>query len=130
MLRLWQQQRRQLGRGTKVGGGNLTLDISTCATGYCAVEVVGNSTCGRTVLRFATKKMENTEQEATGRLELTPGAEHFTVRLVLTGHRDTPSTKLSIAGHSGDNLALYRRTYDYQNVFARAGDAVCKPPIA
>ena len=108
----------------------LTLDVSRCGSGYCAVEVADGSACGRTVLRVSPGTRRGTRDELTGRLELTLGAQHFTVVMDLIEPRDNAPAKLWIGGHSGDEISLMRRTFDYQNVFVRAGDAACKPQVS
>ena len=108
---------------------NLTLDVSRCGEGYCGVEVTNGSTCGRTLLRAAVKPGTGRDQ-VVGRLELAPGSQPFAVALNIVPSRENTPAKLSLIGHSGDEFQPFRRTFSYHNLFVRAGDAVCKPPVS
>jgi hypothetical protein len=109
--------------------GQLTLDISRCGEDWCGV-VVANNACGHTALRVAESPEDAVDQtdksrELVGRLQLAANTEAYGVRATLT--RDGGAMTLFIAGHSGGTFAAFRRTYDYNQLLVRAGDAACSP---
>jgi hypothetical protein len=109
---------------------SLTLDISRCGKGWCGV-VVANNSCGHTALRVVESPEDTIYQtgknrELVGRLQLAANTEAYGVRAMLT--RDDGGAKtLFIAGHTGGTFSAFRRTYDYNQLLVRAGDAACSP---
>ena len=107
----------------------LTLDIARCGKDWCGVVVTGNA-CGSTGLRVSEKSEDAQYQtgknrELTGRLQLAASTEPYGVRAMLT-RDDGGALVLHIGGHTG-GYSPVRRTYDYNEVFARIGDAACAP---
>jgi hypothetical protein len=108
----------------------LTLDVSRCGKGWCGI-VVAKNACGHTALRLAESSEDAMYQtakrrELAGQLQLASNTEPYGVRAMLI-RDDDGSLRLSIAGHTGGTFAAFRRSYDYTNVLARAGDALCAP---
>ena len=107
----------------------LTLDISRCGSGWCGVAVTNNS-CGHTALRIEEHAEDAAYQtgvvrELVGRLQLVANTEPYGVRTTLT-RDDSGALTLFVAGHTG-TFSPIRRTYDYNQLLVRGGDASCRP---
>ena len=118
-----------VGRWTSVRK-TLTLDVSRCGDGFCGV-VVTNGTCGYTALRVGEDANNALSQiaktrELTGRLQLAANTEPYGVRATLTRNESGAPT-LYISGHTGGAFSAIRRSYDYNEMLARTGDAACAP---
>ena len=108
----------------------LTLDISRCGKDWCGI-VVANNACGHTALRVAESPEDAIYQtdktrELVGRLQLAANTEPYGVRTVLTREAGGTMT-LFIAGHTGGIFSAIRRSYDYNQLLVREGDAACSP---
>jgi hypothetical protein len=109
-----------------------TLDISRCGDGFCGV-LVNNGACGMIALRASDKPPDQNALPRVpghialyGQLLLATGTQAYTV--VASFSRDSAgSAALFIAGYTGGTFSMMRRRYDYQNYFARVGDATCRP---
>ena len=103
----------------------LTLDVSRCGIGWCGVEVTNGSLCGRTVLRLDAGPRGPDDEKISGRLQLAAETEPYGIQAVLLRRGD--ALVLTMSGHTGGMFHTARRTFDFQDVFARIGDPVCKP---
>jgi len=106
----------------------LTLDVSRCGAGWCGVEVTdgaAGAACGRTALRFDAGKEAGQYVSFSGRLERAANLQSYAISASLQ-RRDGLLT-LSMHGNSGDDFNPFRRTFDFSDVVARAGDGVCRP---
>lgn len=117
------------GRWTSVRK-TLTLDVSRCEKGFCGV-IVTNGACGYTGLRIGEDAKDAQYQtaknrELTGRLQLAANTASYGVRAMLT-HNESGALTLYINGHTGGAFSAIRRSYDYNEMLARAGDAACAP---
>lgn len=104
---------------------DLTLDLSRCATGWCGVEVAADKSCGKIALRLEPVPRPNNHDRLRGRLALAAGTQPYAVEANLIAPTDGGPTRLFIAGNSGDKFEAWRRTFLFNEVFARSGDAVC-----
>lgn len=102
----------------------LTLDVSRCGNAWCGVEVTGGGTCGLAVLRLDAGAQRTDAVEFSGRLQLAAETQPYAVQATLLRRGDALSLRLS--GHTGGTFHVARRTFDFQDVLARTGDAVCK----
>jgi hypothetical protein len=110
---------------------SLTLDITRCGEGWCGVLVTNNKSCGHTALRVAESPQDAVHQtdktrELVGRLQLAANTEPYGVRTALT-RDDGGAMALRIAGHTGGIFSAFRRSYDYNQLLVREGDAACSP---
>lgn len=103
----------------------LVLDVSRCGEGWCGVLVGKDGTCGATALRLGAGGPGRHEgQEFTGRLELAPGAEPYTIHATLGSNDGSP--RLWLTGDTGGEYRFYRRTFPFEAQLSRSGDAVCR----
>jgi hypothetical protein len=106
---------------------SLTLDLSRCDDGWCGVAVTNAGSCGRTILRVAKG---NDDAQLTGRLDLDPQAQPYTIAIHLVRRKPNDPETLMIRGHTrGDastQFQAWRRIYPYMAEFARIGDATCR----
>lgn len=107
----------------------LTLDVSRCGKGLCGVAVT-NGSCGHTALRVEEHAEDAAYQtgvvrELAGRLQLAANTEPYGVRTTLT-RDDSGALTLVVSGHTGTYSPM-RRTYDYNQLLVRGGDATCRP---
>jgi uncharacterized protein (DUF2147 family) len=106
----------------------LTLDVSRCGAGWCGVEVAERASgaeCGRTALRLDAGKEDGQYVSFRGRLERTANSQSYAI-LANLQRRDGLLT-LNMRGNSGDDFSPFRRTFEFSDVVARAGDGVCRP---
>ena len=103
----------------------LTLDVSRCGDGWCGVEVSGATGCGRVVLRLDAGAQKPDAVEFSGQLQLAAKTEPYGLQATLLRRGDALSLQMS--GHTGGSFQIARRTFDFHGVFARVGDALCKP---
>ena len=107
---------------------SLVLDISRCGAGWCGVEVKDGRTCGAIVLRVElARPSASAGQRLIGRLELAAEAEPYAVEVRFFEPSNDGQFELIISGNSGDKLEPWRRTFDFRELLARSGDAVCPP---
>jgi hypothetical protein len=108
---------------------SLTLDLSRCDDGWCGIAVTSAGSCGRTVLRVA-KGTGNDDGQLTGRLDLDPQAQPYTVAIHLFRRNPNDPETLMIRGHTrggaGTQFQPWRRIYPYMAEFARVGDTSCR----
>lgn len=112
----------------------LTLDIMKCATGWCGVEVLdGEARCGATALRLdaGTTAEGTTTPQFRGNLELAKGTEPYVVEayLVSAGGEGT-ERELQIAGDTGGEFRMFRRSFPFNATLVRAGEPSCRPESA
>jgi len=106
---------------------NLVLDVSPCGTGWCGVEVDGES-CGRTALRVGEgETVGNVAVRFAGRLELAAQAQPYTVEAQLHRKNEDGPIVMTIFGNTGDKLEPWRRIFPFRALLARSGAAVCRP---
>jgi len=103
----------------------LTLDVSRCGSGWCGVEVTDGGACGRTALRLDAEEEAGRYVSFKGRLERAAHSQSYAISASL-GRRDGLLT-LGMHGISGDDFNPLRRTFDFSDVIARAGEVVCRP---
>lgn len=108
---------------------SLTLDLSRCDDGWCGIEVTNAGSCGRTMLRVA-KRTGNDDGQFTGRLELDPQAQPYTIAIHLFRRNPNDPETLMIRGHSRGGTVTqfqpWRRIYPYMVEFTRIGDTTCR----
>lgn len=112
----------------------LTLDVSRCGDDFCGV-VVADNACGHTALRISDRGMDRDSARRLsgrpvleGQLQLAAGSQPYGVQVTLS--RDEAGVaRLFIAGHSGGTFSVMRRSYDYNDLMVRAGDASCAPAL-
>jgi hypothetical protein len=104
---------------------DLTLDLSRCATGWCGVEVTSDKSCGKIALRLELAPQPNNRDRLRGRLVLAAGTQPYAVEAGVVTPTDGGPTRLFIAGNSGDTFEAWRRTFLFNEVLVRSGDAVC-----
>ena len=102
----------------------LVLDITPCGAGWCGVEVTGNATCGREMLRLLPGAAPAGAWRC--RLELAAEAQAYAVGARLGGALDNPPT-LTLVGHPGSVFLPMRREMPFRAHFVRSGDPVCRP---
>jgi hypothetical protein len=107
---------------------NLVLDISRCGAGWCGVEVKDGRACGAIALRVElVREAGDARPEFIGRLELAATAEPYAVEVSFFEPSDGGPLKLIISGNSGDKFEPWRRTFQFRELLARSGEAVCPP---
>ncbi|HEX2843045.1 MAG TPA: hypothetical protein VHO05_17370 [Hyphomicrobium sp.] len=107
----------------------LTLDVARCATGWCGVEVTGSEQrCGDTALKLDAGDASGSVTLFKGKLELAKGTEPYVVEAYLVNMSgDTVAKQLQIAGDTGGEFRMFRRTFPFNATLARSGEARCKP---
>lgn len=107
----------------------LTLDVARCATGWCGVEVTGSEQrCGATALKLDAGDASGAVTLFKGKLELAKGTEPYVVEAYLVdAGGDSVEKQLQIAGDTGGEFRMFRRTFPFNATMARSGDARCKP---
>lgn len=103
----------------------LTLDIESCGSRWCGVQVIDGAQCGATVLQLDVVPDEH-GIEFTGRLELASATQPYAVRASLVRQPDGPLT-LHMIGNSGPELELFRRTFPFNARMVRLGEPACPP---
>jgi hypothetical protein len=131
----WQGRSYELSRREDDCSGTrclLTLDIMKCTSGWCGVEVLdGDKRCGETALKLdaGTQAAGNVVPVFKGTLELAKGTEPYVVEVyVVPGGRDgSPDRDLQIAGDTGGEFRMFRRSFPFNATLARTGEPACKP---
>jgi len=103
----------------------MTFDISRCGDGWCGVEVKTGSTCGKTMLRLDQGELRERFVKFTGRVETAPGTQPYVIRAHLSRHDG--AFQINMFGNTGDELQLWRRSFPFNQLMVRSGDAVCQP---
>ena len=114
-------------RATCAGSGcTITLDISACATGWCGVRVKDDGGCGGVAMTAITAEARPNAQKFTGKLDLVPGAEAYTIEATLWKSDDgDPKRFINMIGDTGSELRFMRRSFPFEAALARSGDATC-----
>ncbi len=108
----------------------LTLDLVRCTTGWCGVEVTGaERRCGATALKLDGGSLNPAGPTLfKGTLELAKGTEPYVVEAYLllpTSAED--KTEFQIAGDTGGEFRVFRRSFPFNATLARVSGATCKP---
>ncbi len=109
----------------------LTLDLVRCASGWCGVEVIGTGRrCGATALKLDGG--EGNPGGSTlfrGKLALAQGTEPYVVEVYLvTMNEDAGAMReLQIAGDTGGEFRMFRRSFPFNATLAQTGEAKCRP---
>jgi hypothetical protein len=124
----WEGQSFALGRAAETcedGPCTLTLDLSPCRDGWCGVEVGKKAACGTTALKLDGGTTGVGNVVFRGKLELARGTEPYTVEAYL--RRDDGKPVFEIAGDTGGEFRVFRRSFPFNAALARIGDAKCRP---
>lgn len=108
----------------------LTLDVARCATGWCGVEVTGaERRCGATALKLDGGTVSGGGNPLyKGQLELAKGTEPYVIEAyLLAPSGDEKAPQLEIAGDTGGEFRVFRRTFPFNATLARVSGATCKP---
>jgi len=109
----------------------LTLDVVACATGWCGVEVIGTEQrCGATALRLdGGDANPGGNTLFKGKLELAQGTEPYVVEahLLNPGEEAGAKMELEIAGDTGGEFRMFRRSFPFHATLVRISDAKCRP---
>ena len=76
---------------------------------------------------MCTNPVEVSDLDAEWVLELAAEAEPYAVEVRFFEPSNDGQFELIISGNSGDKLEPWRRTFDFRELLARSGDAVCPP---
>jgi hypothetical protein len=131
----WQGRSYELSRREADCSGTrclLTLDVMKCATGWCGVEVLdGDKRCGATALKLdaGTQAAGSTVPVYRGTLEMAKGTEPYVVEVYVVpgGREGSPDRDLQIAGDTGGEFRMFRRSFPFNATLARAGEPTCRP---
>lgn len=134
----WQGRSYELSRRESDCSGTrclLTLDVMKCTTGWCGVEVLdGDKRCGATALKLdgETSAAGSAVPVYRGTLELAKGTEPYVVEVYVVpgGREGSPDRDLQIAGDTGGEFRMFRRSFPFNATLARAGEPTCKPETA
>lgn len=112
--------------GCAGSGCTITLDISACATGWCGVRVKDDGGCGGVGMTVITAEARPNAQKFTGKLDLVPGAEAYTIEATLWKSSDEPPKRfINMIGDTGPELRFMRRSFPFEAALSRLGDATC-----
>jgi len=119
-------------RGDDCGGKpcTLMLDVVRCATGWCGVEVIGSERrCGATALKLdGGEGNPGGNTLFKGKLELAQGTEPYVVEAYLLDFGEgAEKRELEIAGDTGGEFRMFRRSFPFHATLARISDAQCRP---
>lgn len=134
----WQGRSYELSRREADCSGTrclLTLDVMKCTTGWCGVEVLdGDKRCGATALKLdgGTSAAGSTVPVYRGTLEMAKGTEPYVVEVYVVpgGREGSPDRDLQIAGDTGGEFRMFRRSFPFNATLARAGEPTCRPETA
>lgn len=102
------------------------MDIALCGARWCAVGVDAGGACGAVIMTFVISPRSQGPAVFESHLERRDG--RFAVQGTLWRARPDGTLTLRLHGERGDRLSPWRRTFPYQEAFARAGDAACRHP--
>ena len=109
----------------------LTLDLGPCGTGWCGVEVIGAAQrCGATALKLdGGEANPGGSTLFKGKLELAEGTEPYVVEVYLVTMNEEAGAKreLQIAGDTGGEFRMFRRSFPFNATLAQIGEAKCRP---
>ncbi|MGL4289174.1 MAG: hypothetical protein ACRCVA_22680 [Phreatobacter sp.] len=104
----------------------VVLDLSRCGTGWCGVRVEG-TTCRDLAMRLEPDPAPMRGRVGfTGTFDRREGADRHAIQANLFRSEAQGGLALSLFGEPGARLQLMRRTFPYQDVLSRIGDAVCR----
>ena len=104
----------------------MTLDISACATGWCGVRVTPDGGCGGVAMKVTTAESRANAQTFTGKLDLVPGADAYSIQATLWKSEDEPAKRfVNMIGDTGPELRFMRRSFPFEAALSRSGDATC-----
>lgn len=109
----------------------LTYDIVACDDGWCGIAVTDERPCGAIGLRMAPNAQRKHRNAFSGRLELAKGSAPYTIEAwyapPAAGASDGAASppRLRLAGDTGGELLIMRRSFPFQAELARVGDAQC-----
>ena len=107
-------------------GCTMTLDISACATGWCGVRVNPDGGCGGVAMNVTTAEARANAQTFTGKLDLVPGADAYSIQATLWKSEDEPAKRfVNMIGDTGPELRFMRRSFPFEAALSRSGDATC-----
>lgn len=102
------------------------LDLSRCGAGWCGVRVEG-AACGDLAMRLEPDAGPMPGQSRfTGTFDRRVGADRHAVQAHLFRSEAQGGPTLSLIGEPGTRLQLMRRTFPYQDMLSRIGDALCR----
>lgn len=105
----------------------LTLDLVRCGEGWCGVEVTGAArTCGTTALTL-DGGVAGKFGPFKGKLALAKGTEPYVVEAyLLSSSEGEAKAELEIAGDTGGEFRVFRRSFPFNATLARSGEALCR----
>lgn len=104
----------------------VVLDLSRCGAAWCGVRVEG-TTCGDLAMRLEPDPARMRGQSRfTGTFDRRVGADRHAVQAHLFRPETGGGLSLSLVGEPGQRLQIMRRTFPYQDVLSRIGDAACR----
>jgi hypothetical protein len=112
----------------KGGGGSLTLDVVACGKGWCGIRVAANDTCAGTSLKLGAGMLAHGSAQFEGTLQLAPGTEPYTVQALIFSPEPGKPLAMRIAGDTGGQFRVYRRSFPFEANLARTGEPVCYTP--
>ncbi len=115
---------------TTASGGNgcqITLDISRCGEAWCGLRVTDadGKRCGGEAMRLEANP-EAKGPVFQGRLTLAEGSEPYVIEARLRQAAGEAAVTLDIIGDTGPELRYFRRSFPFEAMLTRSGDAVCK----
>jgi hypothetical protein len=111
--------------------GRLTLDIVACGKGWCGIKLEAGETCGATALKVEVAEPLGPPSHSlqfNGSIELAAGTEPYVVQAWLVPPSEKHPLHLQIAGDTRGAYREYRRSFQFDVVLVRVGDAVCRAP--
>jgi hypothetical protein len=107
----------------------LTLDLVRCASGWCGVEVMGaEQRCGATALKLDGGEVNPGGSTLfKGKLELAKGTEPYVIEAYLVTIGDDTRPELQIAGDTGGEFRMFRRSFPFNATLVKLGEAKCRP---
>lgn len=107
------------------GKYGVVLDLSRCGAGWCGVRVEGTA-CGDLAMRLVADPAERGQARFTGTFDRRAGADRHAVQAHLFRAEAGGGLSLSLVGEPGARLQIMRRTFPYQDMLSRIGDALCR----
>jgi hypothetical protein len=104
----------------------ITLDITPCGKGWCGIEVAEKSRCGGTAMTIDGGEAGENATLFKGRLQLAKGTEPYVIHAYLLPASEGEPERIEIAGDTGGEFRVFRRSFPFNAQLVRAGDAVCK----
>ena len=119
---------RMAARSDDCGGTKcrMTLDISRCGEGWCGIEVSPENKCLGTAMTVDAGEPTQFATLHKGRLELARGTEPYVIQAYLMPASAGEPERLEIAGDTGDEFRMFRRSFPFNAQLVRAGDVHCR----